>query len=53
MDDSKIVELFWSRNEKAIDEVSAKYSRYCLIILLSVLLLGHSVIINWQKLRSN
>lgn len=37
MDDSKIVELFWSRNEKAIDEVSAKYSRYCHSIAYNIL----------------
>lgn len=37
MDDSKIVELFWSRNEEAIDEVSAKYSRYCHSIAYNIL----------------
>ena len=37
MDDSKIVELFWSRNEKAIDEASAKYSRYCHSIAYNIL----------------
>lgn len=37
MDDSKIVELFWSRSQEAIGEVERKYGRYCLSIAQRIL----------------
>lgn len=37
MDDNKIIDLFWKRNEKAIDETSAKYGRYCRSIAYHIL----------------
>ena len=32
MEDSKIVSLFWERDEKAIEEAASKYGRYCYAI---------------------
>lgn len=29
MDDAKIVQLYWERNERAIPATSEKYGRYC------------------------
>ncbi len=29
MDDAKIVELYWSRSEQAIEETELKYGKYC------------------------
>lgn len=37
MDDSKIVEMYFSRNEKAIEETSAKYGRLCYFIAYNIL----------------
>lgn len=37
MDDSKIVELFLSRNEEAIKQTQEKYSRYCDYIASNIL----------------
>ena len=37
MDDSKIVEMYFSRDEKAIEETSAKYGRLCYYIAYNVL----------------
>ncbi len=37
MDDSKIVELFWSRAETAIAETAKKYARYCFHISYTIL----------------
>lgn len=37
MEDSQIIELFWSRNEVAISEISAKYGAYCGMIAFRVL----------------
>ena len=32
MEDKKIVDLYWQRNEEAIPETAAKYGSYCRII---------------------
>lgn len=37
MDDAKIIELFWARNENAITAISEKYGAYCRIIAKNIL----------------
>ena len=37
MEDKKIVELYWQRNEEAIPETAAKYGSYCRIIAYNIL----------------
>lgn len=37
MDDNKIIDLFWDRNETAIEEISAVYGRYCRKIAFNIL----------------
>ncbi len=37
MEDEKIVQLFWDRDEKAIDESSEKYGAYCFRIAQNIL----------------
>lgn len=37
MDDNKIIDLFWDRNETAIEETSAVYGRYCRKIAFNIL----------------
>ena len=37
MDDAKIVEMYWNRNEEAIAETKRKYDKYCFAISHSVL----------------
>ena len=37
MDDQRIIELYWQRNECAIDETRAKYGRYCQSIAYNIL----------------
>lgn len=37
MDDKQIVDLYWSRNETAIDETAAKYGQYCHSIAYNIL----------------
>ncbi len=37
MDDNKIVELYWNRDEQAIAETSSKYGNYCFSISRSIL----------------
>lgn len=37
MEDEKIVALYWARDEKALEETAAKYSRYCYSIAYNVL----------------
>ncbi len=37
MDDARIVDLFFARDESAISETQAKYGRYCLYIAASIL----------------
>lgn len=37
MDDKQIVDLYWQRNEKAIDETALKYGNYCYSIAYNIL----------------
>ncbi len=37
MEDSKIIELYWERDESAIEETSKKYGAYCFSIANSIL----------------
>ena len=37
MDDTKIVELYWSRSEQAISETESKYGKYCRTISSNIL----------------
>lgn len=37
MDDSKIIELYFERSERAIDETDKKYNRYCYSISYNIL----------------
>ncbi len=37
MDDSSIVEMYWSRSEQAIEETKIKYGRYCYRIAYNIL----------------
>ena len=37
MDDEKIIELYWGRQEKAISETKRKYGRYCYAIAYRIL----------------
>ena len=37
MEDREIVELFWKRSEKAIDEAASKYGKYCRRIAVNIL----------------
>lgn len=37
MDDSRIIELFWSRDERALKETASKYGGYCLRISQNIL----------------
>ena len=37
MEDKDIVRLYWDRNERAIDETSAKYGSYCTSIAMNIL----------------
>ena len=37
MEDEKIVELYWNRNENAIQETAAKYGSYCWKIAYNIL----------------
>ncbi len=37
MNDNDIIELFWQRNESAIDEAHRQYNKYCLKISFSIL----------------
>ncbi|MBQ8831029.1 MAG: sigma-70 family RNA polymerase sigma factor [Oscillospiraceae bacterium] len=37
MEDKKIVELYWQRNEAAITETSVKYGKYCTAIAMNIL----------------
>ncbi|MBR3672773.1 MAG: sigma-70 family RNA polymerase sigma factor [Clostridia bacterium] len=37
MEDSEIIELYWNRNESAIDETDKKYGRYIFIIVNQIL----------------
>ena len=37
MDDSKIVDLYWQRSERAIAETDQKYGKYCYRIAYNIL----------------
>lgn len=37
MEDQKIVDLYWARSERAIDETDRKYGRYCGAIAFNIL----------------
>ena len=37
MEDSKIIQLFWERDESAISAVSEKYGRYCATIARNII----------------
>lgn len=37
MDDSRIIDLYWSRSESAISETAAKYGSYCYSIAYNIL----------------
>ena len=37
MDDSKIIDLYWNRSEKAISETDTKYGKYCFSIAYNIL----------------
>ena len=37
MEDSRIVELFWRRDERAIEETRKKYEKYCYVIAHNIL----------------
>ena len=37
MEDSRIVDLYWARNESAITETASKYGKYCYAIAYNIL----------------
>ena len=37
MEDTRIIDLYWTRSEKAIAETSAKYGKYCYAIAYNIL----------------
>ena len=37
MEDEKIIELFWKRNQRAIEETDAKYGHYCHTVAFNIL----------------
>lgn len=37
MEDACIVDLYWARSERAIDETSSKYGKYCFTIAHNIL----------------
>ncbi len=37
MEDREIIELFWARDERAVEEASRKYGRYCRVIACNIL----------------
>lgn len=37
MDDSNIIEMYWQRNENAIEETNKKYGKYCFTIANNIL----------------
>jgi RNA polymerase sigma-70 factor (ECF subfamily) len=37
MDDSRIIDLYWSRSENAINETAVKYGKYCRTIAYNIL----------------
>ena len=37
MEDSKIIQLFWERDEAAVSAVSEKYGRYCAAVARNII----------------
>ena len=37
MDDSKIIDLYWQRDERAIEETDSKYGAYCRAVSMNIL----------------
>lgn len=37
MDDSKIIDLYWRRDEQAIEETGSKYGAYCRAVSMNIL----------------
>mgnify|MGYP000164015034 CR=1 FL=1 len=37
MEDNRIVDLYWARNESAITETASKYGKYCYVIAYNIL----------------
>ena len=37
LDDEKIIELYWQRNEKAIEETDVKYKKYLMVVAKNIL----------------
>ena len=37
MDDSKIIDLYWQRDERAIAETDSKYGVYCRAVSMNIL----------------
>lgn len=37
MDDSKIIDLYWRRDERAIAETDSKYGAYCRAVSMNIL----------------
>ena len=37
MDDSKIIDLYWRRDERAIEETDSKYGAYCHAVSMNIL----------------
>lgn len=36
MDDSKIIDLYWRRDERAIEETDSKYGAYCRAVSMNI-----------------
>lgn len=36
MDDTRIIDLYWQRSERAIAETDAKYGAYCRMVALNI-----------------
>ena len=43
MEDTRIIDLYWTRSEKAIAETSAKYGKYCYAIAYNILSNPHII----------
>ena len=37
MDDSKIIDLYWRRDERAIEETDSKYGAYCRAVSMNII----------------
>ena len=52
MDDAKIVQLYWDRNEQAIPATADKYGRYCTSIANNILGNNEDAVA-WSSTRSS